>query len=62
MSGRWRLIGSLSMPAEPVARLWHAGGRTSEAHKLLAPVYDRFTEGFATADLRAAKTLLGALA
>ena len=26
------------------------------------PVYDRFTEGFDTADLKAAKTLLDALA
>jgi hypothetical protein len=29
---------------------------------LLHPVYDRFTEGFETADLKAAKTLLDALA
>jgi len=28
---------------------------------LLQPVYDRFTEGFETADLKAAKTLLDAL-
>jgi len=28
----------------------------------LATVYDRFTEGFATADLRAAKAQLGKLA
>jgi predicted ATPase len=29
---------------------------------LLQPVYDRFTEGFDTTDLKAAKTLLEALA
>ena len=29
---------------------------------LLQPVYDRFTEGFDTADLQAAKALLDALA
>jgi predicted ATPase len=29
---------------------------------LLQPVYDRFTEGFETADLKAAKMLLEALA
>jgi len=29
---------------------------------LLRPVYDRFTEGFDTADLQAAKALLDALA
>jgi predicted ATPase len=28
---------------------------------LLQPVYDRFTEGFDTADLKAAKALLDAL-
>jgi hypothetical protein len=27
------------------------------AHDLLAPVYGRFTEGFATADLKTAKAL-----
>jgi predicted ATPase len=36
-------------------------GRHSEARQILAPVYDRFTEGFATSDLRAAKALLDAL-
>jgi predicted ATPase len=41
-----------------LARLWHAQGRTGEARELLAPVYGRFTEGFDTADLQAAKTLL----
>jgi len=29
--------------------------------ELLAPIYARFTEGFATADLVSAKTLLDAL-
>jgi predicted ATPase len=29
---------------------------------LLQPVYDRFTEGFDTSDLKAAKALLDALA
>jgi predicted ATPase/DNA-binding winged helix-turn-helix (wHTH) protein len=33
-------------------------GRGTEAQPLLAEVYDRFSEGFATGDLRAAKTLL----
>jgi hypothetical protein len=28
---------------------------------LLQPVYDRFTEGFETADLKTAKALLGTL-
>jgi len=36
-------------------------GRTSEGTALLRPVFDRFTEGLETPDLRAAKTLLDAL-
>jgi hypothetical protein len=35
--------------------------RASQARKLLAPVYHRFTEGFGTADLIAAKRLLASL-
>ena len=45
--------------ATSLSRLWHDQGRTQEAHRLLAPIYDRFTEGFETADLRAAKALIG---
>jgi hypothetical protein len=37
-------------------------GRANEGKALLRPVYDRFTEGLATPDLRAAKALLDALA
>jgi predicted ATPase len=44
--------------ATSLARLWRDQGRTEDAKQLLAPVYDRFTEGFATADLRAAKELI----
>ena len=33
----------------------------ADAMALLGPVYDRFTEGFDTADLKAAKALLDAL-
>jgi hypothetical protein len=32
-----------------------------QVRELLAPVYARFTEGFGTADLKAAQTLLEAL-
>jgi predicted ATPase len=32
-----------------------------EARDLLAPIYERFTEGFGTADLREAKRLIDAL-
>ena len=38
-----------------------AEGRPAEGVALLQPVYDRFTEGFETADLKAAKALLDAL-
>jgi predicted ATPase len=33
-------------------------GRAREARDLLAPIYDWFTEGFATEDLKDAKALL----
>jgi predicted ATPase len=44
--------------ATSLARLWRNQGRPAEAMALLQPVYGRFTEGFATADLKAAKALL----
>ena len=44
------------------ARLWGEQGRRGEARKLLAPVYDSFTEGFNTADLKDAKALIEELA
>ena len=47
--------------ATSLARLWWTQGRVREADELLSPVYIRFSEGFETTDLRAAKTLLGDL-
>lgn len=44
-----------------LAGLWRDQGRAAEAREVLEPVYDRFTEGFATADLRAAGELLDAI-
>ena len=44
--------------AMSLVRLWQSQGKTTEAHDLLAPVYNWFTEGFATADLKDAKALL----
>jgi class 3 adenylate cyclase/predicted ATPase len=41
-----------------LARLWQQQGKRAEAHALLAPVYHWFTEGFDTADLQEAKSLL----
>jgi predicted ATPase len=48
--------------ATSLARLWGEQGRRAEARELLAPVYGWFTEGFDTADLKEAKTLLDELA
>jgi hypothetical protein len=47
--------------ATSLARLWQQQGKTTEAHDLLAPVYNWFTEGFDTADLKDAKALLDQL-
>jgi predicted ATPase len=47
--------------ATSLARLKHKQQRTGEARKLLSAVYDRFTEGFDTADLKTAKALLSSL-
>jgi len=44
--------------ATDLARLWESQGKADEAHALLAPIYDWFTEGFDTQDLIAAKKLL----
>jgi predicted ATPase len=51
----WELRAALSL-----ARLLRDRGRPTEGRALLQAVYDRFTEGFETADLRAAKALLSA--
>jgi predicted ATPase len=45
-----------------MARLWRDQGKRDEARELLAPVYDWFTEGFDTFDLKDAKVLLSELA
>jgi predicted ATPase len=47
--------------ATSLARAWTEGGQRRAAHDLLAPIYGRFTEGFDTADLKAAKALLDQL-
>ena len=44
--------------ATDLARVWASQGKAEEAHTLLAPVYDWFTEGFDTPDLIAALALL----
>jgi predicted ATPase len=47
--------------AMSLARLWQQQGKRNVAYGLLAPIYDWFTEGFDTADLQEARTLLDEL-
>ena len=47
--------------AVSLARLWHTQGGSGQAHDLLDPICDWFTEGFDTADLKQAKALLDEL-
>jgi len=44
--------------ATSLARMLADQGRNEQAHALLAPIYAWFTEGFETADLKEAKSLL----
>jgi predicted ATPase len=44
--------------ATSLARLWQQQGKRQDAHELLAPLYNWFSEGFDTADLQAARALL----
>jgi DNA-binding SARP family transcriptional activator/predicted ATPase len=45
-----------------LARLWQAQAKVAEARQALAAIYDWFTEGFDTADLKEARALLEELA
>jgi predicted ATPase len=47
--------------ATSLARLLRDQCRSTDARAVLQPVYDRFTEGFPTADLKTAKALLDSL-
>jgi predicted ATPase len=48
--------------ATSLARLWRDQGKCTEAHRLLAPIYGWFTEGFDTPVLQDGKALLDELA
>jgi predicted ATPase len=48
--------------ATSLARLWRDQGKPQRARELLAPVYEWFTEGFDTRDLKEARALLDELA
>jgi predicted ATPase len=50
----WQLRTAISL-----ARLWRSQNRDEQARNLLRPIYGRFTEGFATPDLVAARAVLG---
>ncbi len=52
----WELRAAMSM-----ARLWRDQGKRNEGRDLLARVYEWFTEGFDTLDLKEAKALLDEL-
>jgi len=52
-SRSWELRGAISL-----ARLMLDQGSAADARAILEPVYNFFTEGFSTGDLREAKSLL----
>ena len=52
-SKSWELRSTISM-----SRLWLSQGKREDAKRVLTEVYNRFTEGFDTADLSEAKALL----
>jgi predicted ATPase len=52
----WELRASTSL-----ARLWQQQGKKTEAHQMLSEIYNWFTEGFDTKDLKEAKALLAEL-
>jgi len=47
--------------AHSLARLYNNQGRSTDAQDLLAPIYNWFTEGLDTSDLKDAKALLDQL-
>jgi len=49
----WELRAAMSM-----ARVWRDQGKRQQARELVAPIYNWFTEGFDTRDLKEAKALL----
>jgi predicted ATPase len=49
----WELRAAMSL-----SRLWQKQGKREEARQMLAEIYNWFTEGFDTPDLRGAKVLL----
>jgi predicted ATPase len=58
LAGRQGALAWQLRTATSLAVLRVAQGRTNEARSVLAPIYDRFTEGFDNTDLNAATRLL----
>ena len=52
----WELRAAIDL-----ARLWREQDKRRESYELLAPIYEWFTEGLHTQDLRQAATLLAEL-
>ena len=44
-----------------LGHLWKKQGRSRQAHEILAPIYDWYTEGFGTQDLKQARALIAEL-
>jgi predicted ATPase len=61
LARRQSAVGWELRTAVALARLWADSGRIRDATSLLEPVYAKFTEGFSTSDLIAAKRLLDEL-
>ena len=52
----WELRATVSL-----ARLWQQQGKRAEARQMLVEIYNWFTEGFDTVDLKEARALLDEL-
>ena len=61
LSRRYGARGWELRTATDLAALWDGQGRSSEARALLRPVFEQFTEGSDTADVKAAERLLRTL-
>jgi predicted ATPase len=62
LAGRQHALAWELRTATSFAQLRSMQGRHQGARDLLAPVFDRYTEGFESSDLKAAKALLDRLA
>ncbi len=61
LAKRQAALGWQLRTATSLARLWMMQNRHDEAHAVLAPVFARFTEGFESSDLQAAREMLDQL-